>query len=72
MKSANGIFEVWNEPNLSGFWRGSQAAYFQLYDASAKALKRVDGKLRVGGPATSRASWDLGFHKSLPGKQGPG
>jgi len=26
-------FEVWNEPNLSGFWEGGdQKAYFELYD----------------------------------------
>src|ERR1022692_2473164 len=27
------FFEVWNEPNLSGFWEGGdQRAYFDLYD----------------------------------------
>lgn len=50
-------FEVWNEPNLGGFWSGSKEQYFQLYDASARALKRVDAGLRVGGPASSKASW---------------
>lgn len=50
-------FEVWNEPNLGGFWGGTQSQYFSLYDASARALKRVDAGLRVGGPASSKASW---------------
>lgn len=50
-------FEVWNEPNLSGFWSGTKEQYFALYDASARALKRVDQGLRVGGPASSKASW---------------
>lgn len=51
-------FEVWNEPNLAGFWEGAdQAAYFALYDATARALKRVDPQLRVGGPATAGAAW---------------
>lgn len=51
-------FEVWNEPNLAGFWEGAdQAAYFTLYDATARALKRVDPQLRVGGPATAGAAW---------------
>jgi xylan 1,4-beta-xylosidase len=50
-------FEVWNEPDLRGFWTGTKEEYWQLYDASAKALKRVDAKLRIGGPATSKASW---------------
>ena len=51
-------FEVWNEPNLSGFFEGGdQKAYFALYDATAKAIKAVDPELRVGGPATAGASW---------------
>ena len=51
-------FEVWNEPNLAGFWEGAdQAAYFALYDATARALKRVDPQLKVGGPATAGAAW---------------
>lgn len=50
-------FEVWNEPNLGGFWSGTKEEYWKLYDASAHALKRVDPSLRVGGPASSKASW---------------
>ena len=46
-------FEVWNEPNLSGFFSGTQAEYFALYDASVQAIKRVDAQYRVGGPATA-------------------
>ena len=51
-------FEVWNEPNLSGFWEGGdQKAYFALYDLTAKTIKTVDPALRVGGPATAGAAW---------------
>jgi xylan 1,4-beta-xylosidase len=50
-------FEVWNEPNLSGFWTGGQNGYFQLYATTAKALKGVDSRLRVGGPATAGMGW---------------
>ncbi len=51
-------FEVWNEPNLSGFWeRADQQAYFDLYDLTAKSLKAIDPALRVGGPATAGAAW---------------
>ncbi len=50
-------FEVWNEPNLSGFWSGTKEEYFKLYEAAARALKKVDPKLRVGGPASSKANW---------------
>lgn len=55
-------FEVWNEPNLSGFWQGAdQQAYFHLYDVTARTLKRIDPKLRVGGPATAGAAWVPAF-----------
>ena len=51
-------FEVWNEPNID-FWTGQpkQATYFELYDHAARALKRADPRLRVGGPATAQAAW---------------
>ncbi len=52
------FFEVWNEPNLSGFWEGGdQNAYFELYDLTAKTIKSVDSALRVGGPSTAGAAW---------------
>jgi xylan 1,4-beta-xylosidase len=51
-------FEVWNEPNLSGFWEGAdQKAYFELYDLTAKTIKSIDPALRVGGPSTAGAAW---------------
>jgi xylan 1,4-beta-xylosidase len=51
-------FEVWNEPNVD-FWGGvpQQKTYFDFYDQTARALKAVDPRLRVGGPATAAASW---------------
>jgi xylan 1,4-beta-xylosidase len=51
-------FEVWNEPNID-FWNGEpkQATYFALYDETAKTIKSVDEKLRIGGPATAQAAW---------------
>lgn len=51
-------FEVWNEPNLAGFWAGSQEDYFKLYAYSAKAIKSVNPSYRVGGPATAGAAWE--------------
>jgi xylan 1,4-beta-xylosidase len=50
-------FEVWNEPNLSVFWAGKQADYFDLYKATATAIKSVDPAIPVGGPATSATQW---------------
>lgn len=51
-------FEVWNEPNLNlspkaGFFDGTKSDYFAIYKASAQAVKSVDSRLKVGGPATS-------------------
>ena len=54
-------FECWNEPDLSGFWSGSQEEYFQLYAASARAVKAVHPDLQVGGPASSRGQWVADF-----------
>ena len=55
---AQWYFEVWNEPNID-FWAGvpKQETYWQLYDHTARALKNVDARLRVGGPATAQAAW---------------
>ena len=51
-------FEVWNEPNLDGFWeKADQVAYFDLYSRSARTLKAIDPQLRVGGPASAGAAW---------------
>ncbi|MBB2183616.1 xylan 1,4-beta-xylosidase [Lachnospiraceae bacterium MD1] len=45
-------FEVWNEPNLPGFWKGADMEeYFKLYEVTSKAVKSCDPRIRVGGPA---------------------
>ena len=51
-------FEVWNEPNID-FWGGipRQASYFNLYAHTARDIKSVSSRLRVGGPATAAAAW---------------
>ncbi|MFL5667010.1 MAG: GH39 family glycosyl hydrolase, partial [Ktedonobacteraceae bacterium] len=54
-------FEIWNEPNLEVFWTGAQADYFRLYDIAARAIKSVDNRLLVGGPATAAAEWVADF-----------
>jgi xylan 1,4-beta-xylosidase len=47
-------FEVWNEPNLvPHFWTGTKTEYFELYEQTAVAIKKIDSELKVGGPATS-------------------
>jgi xylan 1,4-beta-xylosidase len=47
-------FEVWNEPNLvPHFWTGTKTQYFELYEQTVTAIKKIDPELKVGGPATS-------------------
>ena len=55
-------FEVWNEANLNdpvtpGFWTGTQQDYLILYEYAARAIKKVDAAIPVGGPATARNAW---------------
>jgi len=58
-------FEVWNEPNCGFFVEGkccgegcgNQTAYMDMYVETFKALKEVDPKVRVGGPATAQLGW---------------
>src|SRR5205823_11674533 len=55
------------------FWTGEpkQPTYYHLYDVSAGAVKRVDQRLRVGGPSTAQAAWVDSFiehcaHENVP------
>ncbi len=67
--------EVWNEPNLTGFWEhADMEEYFKLYERTAYAVKEVHEDLQVGGPAICGGSdekWMKGFlthcrEKKLP------
>jgi xylan 1,4-beta-xylosidase len=51
------FFEVWNEPNLTAFGSGKPEDYFTLYRYTVEAIKGVDSKLKVGGPATADNAW---------------
>jgi xylan 1,4-beta-xylosidase len=65
-------FEVWNEPNID-FWNGipRKDSYFELYDHTARALKSVSPRLRVGGPATAAAAWVTDFLKHTSAEHVP-
>lgn len=44
--------EVWNEPNLPGFWyKADREEYFKLFKATFNAIKAYDKRFKVGGPA---------------------
>lgn len=52
--------EVWNEPNLMGFWyRADMQEYFKLFHKTFDAIKEVDPAFRVGGPAVCGGSDEL-------------
>ena len=61
-------FEVWNEPDLHGFWDGTKTQYFELYKTSVNAIKAIDKGLRVGGPATSNFVPDERFDGEIEDK----
>lgn len=57
--------EVWNEPNLPGFWKDANIdEYFKLYELTSAAIKNVDQRFKVGGPAICGGAdekWMKGF-----------
>lgn len=58
-------FEIWNEPNLGPFFRGTKSQYFELYRVSVNVIKALDSELRVGGPSTSNFVPDARFDGEL-------
>ena len=46
-------WEVWNEPNLPYYWRGTEAEYNQLYDSAVAGVRQAIPNAKVGGPATT-------------------
>lgn len=63
-------FEVWNEPNLYPlFWDGTKSQYFELYKQSALAVKSVDERLKIGGPATSNFVPDSRFDGEIEDRE---
>jgi xylan 1,4-beta-xylosidase len=63
------FFEIWNEPNLRGFWNGTQQQFFEMYRVIAHTLKSIDPQLRIGGPATSSFHPDEAVYQRLKNKK---
>ncbi|MCR5734719.1 MAG: xylan 1,4-beta-xylosidase [Lachnospiraceae bacterium] len=59
--------EVWNEPNLPGFWyKADMEEYFKLFKETFSAIKNCDSRFKVGGPAicgVKDAEWIEAFLK---------
>ena len=49
-------WEVWNEPNYSGFWNGTMDDYYSMYDAAAAGATAALPNIIIGGPATTQGS----------------
>ena len=45
-------FEIWNEPDI-GYWHGTPAEYFKLYDYAAAGVRAALPNALVGGPAST-------------------
>ena len=53
-------WEIWNEPDGDSlvFWSGNPNDFYRLYENTARALKKLNPSLKVGGPAIC---CELGF-----------
>ncbi len=58
--------EVWNEPNLPGFWKDADMQeYFKLFRRTFRAIKELDPRFRVGGPAICGVQDELWIREFL-------
>ena len=58
--------EVWNEPNLPGFWKDADMQeYFKLFGRTFRAIKELDPRFRVGGPAICGVQDELWIREFL-------
>ncbi|MBZ5697612.1 MAG: hypothetical protein LAN18_03600 [Acidobacteriia bacterium] len=46
-------YEIWNEPNVKGFWSGSTEQMVELVREAAKVLKQVDPNIRLISPSAT-------------------
>lgn len=51
-------WELWNEPDLGYYWKGSIEEFCKLYDFTVAAVKDVLPSGRVGGPGTTNPKAD--------------
>lgn len=56
---SNWRWEVWNEPDLESYWRGTTEEFIKLYDYTATAIKSVHPNAQVGGIAVAYADSTL-------------
>ena len=54
-------FEVWNEPDAGGYFKGTQAEYLRLYDHAVAGATAADPDIRIGGPGGAGTGWLKAF-----------
>jgi hypothetical protein len=52
-------YEIWNEPNGSGFWTGTPAQMVELAARAYPIIKSIDPAAIVTSPAVSSSGWPL-------------
>ena len=59
----NWRFELWNEPDIRHYWRGTLEEYNRLFEVTWHAAKRAFPGAQVGGPSTTDKGndWLRGF-----------
>jgi len=72
-------WEIWNEPDLSrnsegvsAMWSGTDVQFYDLYEITAKHLKKCFPHLKIGGPALAwNEQWADGFLAEMQKRQVP-
>ena len=66
-------WEIWNEPDLDdSTWKGTPEQFYDLYETTAKHLKKCFPELKIGGPAaTGRRDWSEAFLAEMARRKVP-
>jgi xylan 1,4-beta-xylosidase len=60
-----GYWEIWNEPDFKPFWNGTPEQYHELYAKTALAIRSVDARAKIGGPANTTHNDYTGLEESF-------
>jgi len=63
-RGKNVIWDIWNEPDGSGFWKGTHEQFFRTYTVAAKAIRSELGpEALIGGPSLEQ--WNPEYLKAF-------
>ncbi|UCH36264.1 MAG: hypothetical protein JSV65_07895 [Armatimonadota bacterium] len=57
----NWYFEVWNEPDAEGYFKGTLEEYLKIYDHAVAGATSADPQIRIGGPGGAGTGWCRAF-----------